>query len=88
MSVYILISLNIKQGRGSNLSSVVQTSAVSLDKMTGRGVLDALLLDMRFSTSDLNEKRVVSNCPTSGGGSRRSEIIVGAVQDADVEFVD
>ena len=56
--------------------------------MTGRGVLDALLLDMRFSTSDLNEKRVVSNCPTSGGGSRRSEIIVGAVQDADVEFVD
>ena len=31
MSVYILISLNIKQGRGSNLSSVVQTSAVRLD---------------------------------------------------------
>ena len=46
MSVYILISLNIKQGRGSNLSSAVKTSAVSGDKMTGRGVLDALLLDM------------------------------------------
>ena len=88
MSVYILISLNIKQGCGSNLSSVVQTSAVSGDKMTGRGVLDALLLDVRFSTSDLNEKRVVSDCSTSGDGSQRSEIVVDAVLDAEVEFVD
>ena len=36
MSVYIWISLNFKQGRGSNFSSAVQTSAVSGDKMTGR----------------------------------------------------
>ena len=41
-----------------------------------------------FWTSDLNEKRVVSDCPTTDGGSRRSEIVVGAVPDADVEFVD
>ena len=41
-----------------------------------------------FSTSDLNEKRVVSDCQTGGAGSRWVEIVVGAVPDADVEFVD
>ena len=45
-------------------------------------------LEEGFLTSDLNEKRVVSDCSTNGGGSRRSEIVVGAVLDADVEFMD